>query len=109
MARRETGKELEGLVSLDVAVELIPFPSKNALNFFLSKNSALFPARYRTTHYPGVGNYEIRMLTRKEIEKIREMMIHYRDESKYANVQGRPPGPRRNTLADFVLGKLATA
>lgn len=93
---------LEQLYNLDVAAELIPFPTKAALCAFLGKHKELFPGRYRTTKaHIYAPKVEQRFLTESEILKIREMTLHSFEESRYS--KGGPRGPRPKIGADVKI------
>src|SRR5688572_17918095 len=89
---------IEQLYNLDVAAELIPFPSKQALYMFLNRNKEQFPPLYRTTRRVGgpIGGWEQRFLSESEILKIREMTLHGIEESRYG--KGGPRGPKPNPM-----------
>lgn len=84
----EVKLNVERLISLEAAVELIPMSSRAALYQFLFRNKALFPSRYKTM---GLGpkrggrTWDVRMLTESEILLIREMTLH---EGRYRQRRG---------------------
>ncbi len=87
---------IEPLYSLDVACELIPFPSKPALYNFLSNHRAEFPGLYRRQGGTTMARcgFEQRFLTESEILLIREMTLHDFAHSRYALMRGGHRAPR---------------
>jgi hypothetical protein len=74
---------IEPLYPMNVAVEIIPFPSRAALDEWLRSHAAEFPpARIRK-----YGWTKKRMLTQSEIFRIREILM-----KPYSRGSGRPPG-----------------
>src|SRR3970282_2577276 len=86
-------KSLEQLYTLEVAAELIPFPSYAALVLWLGRHKSEFPGRYRFTHKPGqrLGSVPQRMLTHSECVRIRKMTVVELDLS----YRGPRPGVQR--------------
>lgn len=86
--------EIEPLFSMEVACELIPFPSMSAMYGWLNRHREEFPARYQKTR-PGGGKRlqkHMRMISHSEILRIRDIrLIEGRRNSQYARA-GRPLG-----------------
>lgn len=93
---------LPRLYTLDVAAELIPMPSKNALYQFLYNNKDKFPGLYRTTGGPKAppGGWEQRFLSEDDIKRIREMTFHGWEDSRY----NRPDAAKRGPKPKFKAG-----
>ena len=85
--------EIDRPVTLEVAVELIPMISKQALYNFLGKHKDLFPGRYQKIGGQNIAavGYEVRVLKMSEIAQIQKMVLHGKAESRFARA-GRPPG-----------------
>jgi len=79
---------LEPMVSLEVAVELIPMTSRAALYQFLHHHKSEIPR-----HYKRIGWREVRMLTMSEIQKIRDMTI--KSTGRYTERAPSPGRPRK--------------
>jgi len=88
---------LEPLRPLDVAIELIPYPSMAGLYQFLSKNKDMFPAHYRAT-----TGYALRLLYMCEIEAIRNMTI--REAADYPRFRGSGR-PRGHSIIDAMIAR----
>ena len=88
----ESQLPLEPMRSLEVAAELIPFSTVNALLQFLYHNRTLFPSRY-------IGGY--RMLYDSEIIKIRQIRIE-EGENGFYNSQAFKTARRGRKRAGFV-------
>lgn len=102
-----TVKSIERLVSLQVACELVPFPTMAALYMFLYKHPEIKRV-YRRSGGPKMHRrgFEQAFLTETQILQIREMTFHDKSQSRFANA-GRPPGRRNShSLVKFAYGRL---
>ena len=70
---------VEPLYRLEVAAELVPFPTMNSIYLFLFKHPIEFPPRYMRTF----GGRQVRVLLASEVRKMREMRLLQNGEDRY--------------------------
>lgn len=87
---------LEQVYTLQVAAELIPFPTAASLTLFLSRHKEMFPARYRSMGFSAPH----RMLYECELIAMREMTIV---EKTHMAAKGR--GRRVRGIIDTMIAR----
>lgn len=84
------GSTIEQLVTLEVACELVPFPTKTALRMALSRfQHELGPPIYRKRITGARGKSDIRMLRESDILKLRELTMFSFEETRYKHNKNR--------------------
>lgn len=100
----KTYAPIEPLFTMEVAAELIPFPSVSALYNWLHNHRETFRPRYQRSRGPSGRGFvkQFRMITHTEILLIRKMrLVEGRENSEYAN-NGRPKGRKRGPISSII-------